>query len=440
LWKAKAFGYGLSNSENKNKLRAMGKTIIEKILSRASGKDVRVNDRVWAEVDLTVIRDFGGPNAVLEFDEFTNKGKVKDPDKIAMTFDYQAPAKDLKVAQNQALCRDFAKRQGIKNLFDVNSGIGQHVLLEKGLIKPGSVVIGTDSHMNLLGAIGSFSTGVGTTDIVASWYSGKLWFRVPETKKVIFKGEYKEPTSAKDLTLQFIKEIGPDKPNYRSLEFIGEPIDNLSLAGRLTLASMVTEVNGKISFINPTGETLSFLKQRIKEGFEIESSDKDAGYLEEMEIDVLNLTPQIACPHSPDNVVPVKEVEGRFFNQGFIGSCTNGRFEDFEVAAKILKKAKKIHSDVRLIIVPATREVASQMLKGGLFETFMDVGAMIANPGCSLCTAGHHGVLGKGDVMLSTSNRNFLGKLGKGAEVYLSSPATVAASCIQGKITDPRKY
>ncbi len=416
------------------------KTIIEKILSKASGKDVYANDRVWAEVDLAVIRDFGGPNAVLEFDQFTNKGKLKNPEKIAITFDYQAPAKDLKVAQNQALCREFAKRQGIKNLFDVNSGIGQHVLLEKGMIRPGSVVIGTDSHMNLLGAVGSFSTGVGTTDIVACWYSGKLWFRVPETIKVIFKGKYKDPTSAKDLTLKFVKEIGPDKPNYKSLEFAGEPIDDLSLAGRLTLGSMVTEVNGKISFINPSGETLNFLKNRIKKESEIESSDENAEYLEELEIDVENLSPQIACPHSPDNVVPVEKVEGKFFNQGFIGSCTNGRFEDFEKAAGILEKAKKIHSEVRLIIVPATREVASQMLKAGLYEVFMDVGAMIANPGCSLCTAGHHGVLGKGDVLLSTSNRNFLGKLGKGAEVYLCSPATVAASCVEGKITDPRKY
>lgn len=417
-----------------------GKTIIEKILSRASCKDVSANDRVWAQIDFAVVRDFGGPNVVLEFDEFTNRGKVKDPDKIAMTFDYQAPAKDLKVAQNQALCREFAKRQGIKNLFDVNWGIGQHVLFEQGMIKPGSVIVGTDSHMNLLGAVGSFASGVGTTDMVAAWYSGKLWFKVPETIKVSFKGKYKVPTSAKDLTLKFVKTIGMDKPNYKSLEFMGEPIDRLSLAGRLTLGSMVTEVNAKICFIEPSGETLNFLKERIKDKFEIVKSDKDAKYLEEVEVDVEGLTPQIACPHSPDNVVPVEEVQGRPFNEGFIGSCTNGRFEDFEVAAKILKKAGKIHPEVRLVIVPATREVARRMLKSGLYEIFMDLGAMIANPGCSLCTAGHHGVLGKGDVLLSTSNRNFLGKLGKGAEVYLCSPATVAASAVEGKITDPRKY
>ena len=416
------------------------KTIIEKILSRASGKDVSANDRVWAEVDLTVIRDFGGPNAVLEFDKFTNKGKVKDPDKIALTFDYQAPAKDMKVAQNQVLCREFAKRQKIKNLFDVNWGIGQHVLLERGMIKPGSVVVGTDSHMNLLGSVGSFASGVGNTDIVAAWHSGKLWFRVPETIKVIFKGKYKEPVSAKDITLKFIKEIGTDKPNYRSLELTGEPIDNLSLAGRLTLASMLTEINAKIGFIEPNGEPLEFLRQRCGDELEIVTSDENAIFTDEVEINVDKLTPQIACPHTPDNVKPVEEVEGTPFNEGFIGSCTNGRLEDFKAAAKILKKAGKIHPEVRLIIVPATREVAMAMLEAGLYQVFMGVGAMVANPGCSLCTAGHHGVLGKGDVLLSTSNRNFLGKLGKGGEVYLCSPATVAASAVEGKITDPRKY
>jgi len=294
--------------------------------------------------------------------------------------------------------------------------------------------------MNLLGAVGSFASGVGNTDIVAAWYSGKLWFRVPETIKVAFKGKYKEPVSAKDLTLKFVKEIGTDKPNYKSLEFVGEPIENLTLAGRLTLASMVTEVNGKVCFIEPTGGTLEFLRQRCGDELNIVTSDQDAKYLEEVEIDAEKLAPQIACPHTPDNVGPVEEVEGTKFNEGFIGSCTNGRFEDFKAAARILKKAGRIHPEVRLVIVPATKEVAMEMLQAGLYEIFMNVGAMVTNPGCSLCTAGHHGVLGKGDILLSTSNRNFLGKLGKGAEVYLCSPATVAASAVEGKIMDPRKY
>jgi homoaconitase/3-isopropylmalate dehydratase large subunit len=203
---------------------------------------------------------------------------------------------------------------------------------------------------------------------------------------------------------------------------------------------MMTEINAKIAFIQPSGEPLEFLRQRCGDELEILTSDKDANFGDEMEIDIEKLVPQIACPHSPDNVKPVEEVEGTPFNEGFIGSCTNGRLEDFKSAARILKKVGKIHPEVRLIITPATKEVAMDMLKAGLYQIFMGVGAMVTNPGCSLCTAGHHGVLGKDDVLLSTSNRNFLGKLGKGAEVYLCSPATVAASAVEGKITDPRKY
>ncbi|KPL18865.1 MAG: hypothetical protein AMJ92_06025 [candidate division Zixibacteria bacterium SM23_81] len=417
-----------------------GKTIVEKILSRASGSDARAGDRIWAEIDLSVIRDFGGPNAVLQFDEFTNRSEVWDPNRIAMTFDYQAPAKVTKVANNQVLCRQFARRQGIKHLFDVNWGIGQHVLLEHGMVEPGSVIVGTDSHMNLLGAVGSFSTGVGTTDIVASWYAGKLWFRVPETIKVTFRGQYQTPISAKDMTLKFISIIGTDMANYRSLEFYGQPIEDFTLAQRLTLGSMVTEINAKICFMVPDGPVLQFLEDRCGKKLVPVTADADAQYVDALEIDLEGLEPQIACPHTPDNVKAVREVENTPFTEGFIGSCTNGRLEDLAAAAEILKKAGKINKDVRLVVTPATAEVAREALKEGLYEIFMDAGAMVTNPGCSLCTIGHHGVLGDGDVLLSTSNRNFLGKLGKGGQVYLCSPATVAASAVAGKITDPRQF
>jgi len=417
-----------------------GKTIVEKILSQASGLDARTGDRVWAKIDLSVIRDFGGPNAVLEFDEFTDNGKVWDPDRIAITFDYQAPAKVTKVANNQVLCRQFARRQGIRNLFDVNWGIGQHVLLEQGMVEPGSVIIGTDSHMNLLGAVGSFSTGVGNTDIVASWYAGKLWFRVPETIKVTFRGKYQPPVSAKDMTLKFISVIGTDKANYRSLEFYGQPIEELSLAGRLTLGSMVTEINAKICFMVPDGGVLQFLEERCRKKLNPVTADADAQYTDAVKIDLDRLEPMIACPHTPDNIKTVQEVAGTPFTQGFIGSCTNGRLEDLVAGAEVLKKAGRISSDVRLIVTPATREVARDALKAGLYEIFMDAGALVTNPGCSLCTIGHHGVLGEGDILLSSSNRNFRGKLGKGSQVYLCSPATVAASAVAGKITDPREF
>jgi 3-isopropylmalate/(R)-2-methylmalate dehydratase large subunit len=418
----------------------MGMTIIEKILSRASGSEARAGARLWADLDLAVVRDFGGPNVVLEFQQFTGNGKVFDPNKVAMTFDYQAPAKDTKVANNQRLCREFAKEQGIEKVFDINQGIGQHVLLERGLIAPGSVVVGTDSHMNLLGAAGSFATGMGTTDMVAAWYAGRLWFRVPETLKVTVRGEYTYPASAKDLTLHFLKEVGTDRANYMAIEFTGETIGRLDLAGRLTLASMVTEINGKIGFIAPDGDTLAWLRSRCPGSVEPVFPDADAGYRDEMVLDVSGLAPQIACPHTPDNVKPVSEVSGRPFDCAFIGSCTNGRIEDLEAAARIIDAGGGIAPGIRLVVVPATLEVAREALVKGLYEIFMAHGVVVANPGCSLCTIGHHGVLGAGDVLLSTSNRNYLGKLGKGSEVYLASPATVAASCVRGVITDPREF
>ncbi|MCD6310547.1 MAG: 3-isopropylmalate dehydratase large subunit [Candidatus Eremiobacteraeota bacterium] len=416
----------------------MGKTIIEKIIGSHSGQEVRSGDRVWAEIDLAVIRDFGGPNVVLEFDEATNKGKVWDPEKIAITFDYQAPAKVAKVADNQRICREFAKRQGIKHLFDVPYGIGQHTLLEHGFIKPGNIVIGTDSHMNLLGAVGCYASGMGTTDIAAAFAAGKLWFRVPPTIKVIFKGNYNYPTTAKDMTLEFVKTMGADGSLFRSIEFHGEAIEKLTLSGRLTLASMVTETSGEISFFPLSGEVNTFLEKRTGEKFEPIISDSDAVFENEIIINIQDLKPKIACPHAPDNVRDVSEVEGTRIDEVFIGSCTNGTFEDLKSAAMIMK-GNKVHPEVRMIITPATKEVALRALHEGLYEIFMGSGAMITNPGCALCTIGHPGILSKGEVVISTSNRNFPGKIGKGAEVYLASPVTAAVSAIEGRITDPAR-
>jgi homoaconitate hydratase family protein len=415
-------------------------TIIEKILSRSSGRKVSPNDRVWSKIDMAVIRDFGGPNVVIEYEKNFGSRPVWDPSKIALTFDYQAPAKVADVANNQRICRQFAKRQGIHRVFDVNSGIGQHVLLEHGLIHPGSVVVGTDSHMNLLGAVGCFATGVGTTDMVATWHSGKLWFRVPETIKVTFKGSYSFPTCSKDLTLHFISRIGPDAPNYKALEFYGHVMGEFQIHDALTLASLVTEINGKIGFVPPNEQIMAFLKSRIGHLPEVPVADQGAVYSDSMELDIQGLPPQVACPHTPFNVKPVTDVKGTHIDFAFIGSCTNGRFEDLALAAAVLKSAGKVHPAVQLIIVPATIEVARKCLKSGYYEIFLDAGAIVTNPGCSLCTIGHHGVLGKGDVLISSSNRNFLGKLGKGAEVYLASPATVAASAVKGEITDPGEF
>lgn len=415
-----------------------GKTIIEKILSEHSGEDAWAGDRVWADLDLAVVRDFGGPNVVLEYEKQMDDEPVWDPQKIAMTFDYQAPAKVVQVANNQRICREFAAKHGIPHIFDVNSGVGQHVLLEQGMILPGSVVIGTDSHMNLLGAVGSFSSGMGTTDVAAAWATGRLWFRVPESIKITFKGSYDYPASAKDLTLFLLSKIDTTKTIYKALEFYGEPIDALSLAGRLTLASMVTEMEGKIGFIIPDEDILAWIGERAGRKVDAVLPDRDASYWEEREFDIDGLEPLIACPDRPDNVRPVREVAGTHVDQVFVGSCTNGRFEDLRVAAEVLKRmGGKIAPHVRMIVTPATTEVAMEAVEAGLYETFIKAGAMVTNQGCSLCTIGHHGVLAEGDVLVGTGNRNFRGKLGKGSEAYLASPAVAAATAVKGEIALP---
>ena len=415
-----------------------GKTIIEKILSDHSGEDARAGDRVWAELDLAVVRDFGGPNVVLEYEQQLDDKPVWDPQKIAMTFDYQAPAKVVQVANNQRICRQFAIKHGVPHVFDVNAGIGQHVLLERGMVPPGSVIIGTDSHMNLLGAVGSFSTGMGTTDVAAGWATGRLWYRVPDTIKITFRGEYSYPTSAKDLTLFLLSRIDMSRTIYKSLEFYGQPIDSLSLAGRLTLASMVTEMEGKIGFITPDEHILAWIGERAGRTVEAVVPDRGASYWEELEFDIDGLEPLIACPDRPDNVKPVREVAGVRVDEVFIGSCTNGRLEDLRVAADVLKSmGGKVAPGVRLVVTPATTEVAMEAVEAGLYETFIRAGAMVTNQGCSLCTIGHHGVLAEGDVLVSTGNRNFKGKLGKGSLAYLASPAVAAATAVKGEISLP---
>jgi homoaconitate hydratase family protein len=415
----------------------MKKSIVEKILTSHSDGDVKTNDRVWAELDMAVARDFGGPNCVLLYEEKFNDTTPAHPNRIAFTFDYQAPAKDPKVANNQQICRDFANKHGIPHLFDVNTGIGQHILLENGLVRPGDVIIGTDSHMNLLGAVGAFSVGVGTTDIVAGWRMGKLWFRTPETINVKLTGELKYPASAKDFILYFMTVADSDTLNYRSIEFVGEGAEGLNLAERITICSMITEAGGKIGFFVPDKEILTFIGNRCD--CEVNKTETDEGYefFKEYEIDLSKLEPVVACPHTPDNVHPVSEVKGQEIDSVFIGSCTNGRIEDLEVSAEILKKASKIKNGMRLTITPATMEVAREALKRGYFDIFYDAGAMVTNPGCSLCTVGHHGVLYAGERLFSTSNRNFLHKLGRDAEIYLGSPAVATATAITGVITDP---
>ncbi|KAA0010194.1 MAG: 3-isopropylmalate dehydratase large subunit [Thermoplasmata archaeon] len=412
----------------------MGSTIIEKILEKASGKKVAPGDKVWAKVDLVAMRDFGGPNVILKYEKEFDDEPVFDPEKIAITFDLHIPPRQIKEAENQKICREFAREKGVK-LFDINHGVGQHTLLEHGLVKPYDVIIGTDSHMNLLGVAEAFSTGVGITDIVTAMRYGKLWFRVPETVKININGKPGEFVTPKDVILHLVGYFGADGLSYKSVEFYGDFIENLGLDGRITIASMVTEMDGKIGFMVPNAEVINFLKEKTGKDIKPISPDKDAEYIETHDFDVSNLEPTISCPHSPDNVKAVREVEGKEIDQVFIGSCTNGRIEDLRIAAKILK-GKRVKA--RTIITPSTVEVAKRALREGLIEIFLEAGAVVTNPSCALCTIGHPGVLAKGDVTLSTSNRNYPGKIGKGGEIYLVSPATAAASAINGRIADPR--
>jgi len=412
-------------------------TIIEKIFSRAAGKDVKPGEYIWASLNLVAMRDFGGPNVIQEYENKFDDHPVFDKKKIAITFDLHIPARDEKVAKNQKFLRDFAGRQGVR-LFDINTGVGQHILLECGLVKPWDIIVGTDSHMNLLGAVGVAGFGMGTTDIAGAMYKGKLYFCVPPTIHIKVTGKFKKYVSAKDLILFILKNLKTDGALNRAVELSGTTIERMNLAQRITMTSMITEMSGDVGFIKPNEEIIRYIESRSGDRIETIEPDPNATYERTYDFTVDDLQPQVACPHSPDNVKEVKKMNKIKVDQVFIGSCTNGRYDDLKTAAQFLK-GKKVKPGLRLIIVPATMEVAKESLKKGLYDIFMSAGAVITNPGCALCTTGHPGILAPGEVMVSTSNRNFIGKLGKNAEVYLASPATAAATALTGVITDPNE-
>ena len=422
----------------------MGKTMIMKIMERAAHKEVQTGDRVWCDIDWSTARDFGGANCTLQFDDITeNKGKVWNPDRIAFTFDLQAPSHSEKVSNNQKTIREFAKRQGIKRVFDINHGIGQHVLLENGLVKPADVILGTDSHMNLLGAVAAFATGVGNTDIAASWLNGTNWFRVPETMKIEVTGGFSRGVCIRDLLTKIIGDLGAGGMDFLAVEFCGDTIERSTLSERITLCSMVTEMSGKIGLILPNGPVLEWLAGRagpeVRDRVESIKPDADAAYIEIRKYDVSALEPMASCPDAPDNVKPVREIAGTAVDQVHIGSCSNGRYEDIAAAFEVLKAGgSRVSPNVRTIITPATTEVMRQVAGEGMIEEFLDAGVVFTNPTCALCTAEHYGALPGGDVGCSTTNRNFIGKVGKGSHTYLLSPMTAMATAVRGVITDPR--
>jgi 3-isopropylmalate/(R)-2-methylmalate dehydratase large subunit len=413
----------------------MGKTVIEKIIQAHTADEVAPGKIVWMDLDIRSARDFGGPNVVKNYEREYAGLPLADKAKTFFTFDLCAPACTLKYADNQQVCRDFARKNGVE-VFDVDSGVGTHVLMEEGLARANGTVVGTDSHMNILGALGAFGQGMGDVDITFAFRTGRTWFEVPESVKVVLKGTFNKPTSAKDLTLYLLKVLGTKKIALRSAEFTGPAVAGLSLAGRLTLCSMVTEMAGIIGFIPECSlEARAEIERYAKAPFSPFTPDPDAGYAETIEVDVSDLPPQVAAPPSPTNVHPAAELRGTKIDSGFIGSCTNGRFEDFAEAARLLK-GRKVKKGIMLKIVPATRRVYEELLAKGLLQDLFEAGAIVVNPGCGGCAEGHVGLTGKGEVQISTGNRNFAGKQGKG-QTYLAGPAVVAASCILGHIAGP---
>ena len=413
--------------------------ITEKILAKSSGNpEVHPGEIIESRVDLAMSHDGTSPPTINTFRKIADK--VWDPDKIAIVFDHNIPANNIGSAEFQKITRAFVKEQGIKKIFAHGEGICHQVLPEKGLIKPGSVVVGADSHTCTYGAFGAFATGMGATDLAMVYAAGKTWFMIPETYEITVNGMLKEYVTSKDLILNIISNIGSFGATYKALEFKGETIENMDVSGRMTMCNMAVECGAKNGIMEPNQAILNYLKERNVSSFEILNSDKDSNYEKNFVFNVNELEPQVACPHNVDNVYPVSEVEGADVDQAFIGSCTNGRLGDLKLAAQVLK-GRHVHDDVRLIIVPASKEIYQDALKLGLIDVFLDSNAIICNPGCGPCLGAHMGVLGNEEVCISTTNRNFVGRMGDPkSEVYLANPAVVAASAITGEIKIQENY
>ena len=428
-------------------------TLAEKILARHAGRDnVKPGDMVMAKVDMVLGTDVTVP---LSVEVFRNMGadRVFDPNKMALVNDHFVPAKDVKAATLSKIMREFAHEQGVTNYFEVGrSGICHSILPDSGLVKPGDLVVGADSHTCTYGAVGAFSTGIGSTDMACAWAIGELWFRVPESTKVVVNGAFQHRVGPKDLILHIISQLGVDGAHYQAIEFKGETIQGMQMDGRFTVCNMAIEAGAKTGLIAPDELTMEYLnhvaentkskgvdaKPITEKDIEHLRSDSDAVYSQMLEVDIGKLEPQVAEPYLPSNVKSVSEFEGLRINQVVIGSCTNGRLSDFRAAAEIIGN-HKVHPDVRLILIPATPGIVREMLREGLVEKFLDAEATLSPPTCGPCIGGHMGVLAEGEVGLFTTNRNFRGRNGHpNSKVYLAGPEVAAATAVAGYITDPR--
>lgn len=416
----------------------MAATIAEKIFSQHCGRTVRAGDVVMAPVDAAMIHDITGPLAVRVFREMGGE-RVFDPERIIMLFDHQIPADSIPAAENHVFMRQFAKEQGIHN-YDLHEGVCHQVVMEKGRAAPGEIIVGTDSHTCTYGAAGAFATGVGSTDMGFVLKFGALYFRVPESIRVEVNGAFGRRVGAKDLILSLAGDIGADGATYKALEFTGVTMRGMDMAGRMTCANMAIEMGAKAGIVPPDATTWDYITARREiKPFDL-ASDSDAKYAGDRRYDVTDLAPQVAVPHNVDSVVDVGDVVGTKVDQVFIGSCTNGRYEDLTEAAEVLGTADRFADGVRVIVIPASRTEYLKALRAGLIERFVEAGALVEAPCCGPCMGGAFGLLAPGEVSLSTSNRNFRGRQGSTqALVYLASPATAAASALYGEIIDPRE-
>lgn len=417
----------------------MGQTFAQKVLAGKAGLDrIEVGRIVEIEPDVCLSHD--NTAAIAKFFAEIGVERVKDPDKFVVVLDHVVPAAEEKYAQNHKEIREFVAKNGIERFYDVGVGICHQVLPEKGFALPGRLILGADSHTTTYGAFGAFSAGIGRSEMAVLYATSRIWLKTPASFEMAVNGRLADPVTAKDLVLHIIGSIGADGALYKSVEYTGEAIEAMSLGSRMVLCNMAIEMGAKNGYCAPDDKTYAFLESRAETEYTPVFPDDDAEYERVLEFDASSLEPQVAKPHTVDNVSPIGDVVGTPIHQGLLGTCTNGRIEDLRLAAKILN-GRKVADGVRLLVLPASQEILIDALREGLIDTFVKAGALLLNPGCGPCLGAHQGVLAPGEVCLSTANRNFKGRMGSpDADIYLGSPATVAASVVTGVITDPREF
>jgi len=416
----------------------MGKTISEKIIGNKAGVNAEAGQIVEANVDYVMVNDVTGLPAFEQFEKLP-KGTKPYKEKIVLIPDHYVPNKDVASAEQAKRMRDFAKKYEIENYFEVGrGGVCHQLMIEKGFVAPGRLIVGADSHTCSYGALGAFSTGIGSTEAAAVMAIGKLWLKVPDSIKITVNGKLDNYVYGKDIILNVIGDIGVEGALYQAMEYYGNTIENLTLSDRISISNMAIEAGGKAGIIPPDDKVFEYLQGRVRGSYNPVYSDKDAYYIEELKYDASDIPPTVAKPFLPSNTAPASEVDVKI-DQAYLGSCTNGRIEDLRIAAEILK-GKKINSEVRMLVVPATKEVFNQALKEGLIEIFEKADCFVCGPTCGACLGGYMGILADGEKCVATTNRNFIGRMGhRNSEVYLANPAVVAASALEGRIVDPRE-